>query len=131
MDLLILEGSPRERGRIHGEALRPLILDHIGHWKEVLGQTTGDSPDTYIRQFLDETDMLTPAERWTPELLEEVRGIAEGSGVGEDDAGVGVTHHDLAGDGVDDAAQQDLATRVRLIACPTGVHCSARSIAHA
>jgi hypothetical protein len=81
MDLIVLEGSPRERGRIHGETLKPLILDHIGRWKEILGVTTGENPDAYIGQFLEDTDMLTPVERWTPDLLEEVRGIAEGTGV--------------------------------------------------
>jgi len=81
IQVLVLEGSPRERGQIHGEALRPVILEYIGRWKNHLQESMGMDPNEYIEQFTQETDFLAAIKRWTPDLLEEVRGIAEGSGV--------------------------------------------------
>jgi isopenicillin-N N-acyltransferase-like protein len=81
MEPLVLEGTPRERGKAHGEALKPLILDHVERWMDALGRTTGRDPNAYIAQFLDDTAMLVPTERWAPDLLEEVHGIAEGAGI--------------------------------------------------
>src|SRR5690606_28459256 len=36
-------------------------------------------PDAYIAGFLAETDYLPAIRRWTPELLDEVEGIAAGA----------------------------------------------------
>jgi hypothetical protein len=33
LKVLVLEGSPRKRGQIHGEALRTKIQKNIGLWK--------------------------------------------------------------------------------------------------
>jgi len=79
--VLTLEGSPRERGQIHGEALKPKILEFLGGWKEGLGKATGMNPKKYLEQFVEETGFLAAVERWAPDLLEEVRGIADGCGV--------------------------------------------------
>jgi len=78
--VLVLEGPPRECGRIHGETLRPEIKDLLTGWKEGLGKDTGFDPEAYLAQFLQETDFLQAITRWTPDLLEEVQGIAEGAG---------------------------------------------------
>src|SRR5262249_2509735 len=37
--------------------------------------------DEFIRRFLAGTDYLPSIKKWTPDLLEEVRGITEGSGI--------------------------------------------------
>ncbi|MFZ5918566.1 MAG: C45 family autoproteolytic acyltransferase/hydrolase [Chloroflexota bacterium] len=81
MDLLFLEGAPRERGRSHGEALRPKIQELIGAWKEGLGQDLGSPAEPYLAQFLQDTAFLPAIQKWTPDLLQEVHGIAEGAGV--------------------------------------------------
>jgi isopenicillin-N N-acyltransferase-like protein len=81
MPVIVLEGSARERGRIHGEALKPTIRDFVGIWKSQLHKATGMHPDRYLDRFLAETELLAAVERWTPDLLEEVNGIAEGSGI--------------------------------------------------
>lgn len=81
VQVLVLEGSPRERGRIHGEALKSKILEHLGEWKDDLGKDIGMSPDEYLAQLLAETNFLRAIKRWTPDLLDEVKGIAEGAGV--------------------------------------------------
>jgi hypothetical protein len=81
IQVLVLEGRARQRGQIHGESLRPLIHEHIARWQDHLRQDMGMEPDAYLEQFFHETNFLPAIERWTPDLLEEVRGIAEGAGV--------------------------------------------------
>ena len=79
--ILILEGSPRQRGQTHGESLKPLIHEHIGRWKHNIQTDLGMDPDVYLTQFIEETNFLPAIRRWTPDLLEEVEGIAEGAGL--------------------------------------------------
>jgi hypothetical protein len=81
IEALVLEGSPRKRGQVHGEALRSAILEFEIQWKDHLGASTGMKPSGYIEQFLERTNPLPAISMWTPYLLEEVRGISEGSGV--------------------------------------------------
>lgn len=76
-----LAGSPRERGRIHGETLRAEIVEHMGLWAETCRKETGMESSAYLAKFYRETDFLPAAQRHTPDILEEVRGIAEGSGL--------------------------------------------------
>jgi len=78
---VVLEGTPRQRGRIHGETRKTGILSHIEQWKTYLEISNQMDPETYIDQFLEETNLLQAVKRWTPELLEEVQGIGEGAGV--------------------------------------------------
>jgi hypothetical protein len=79
--ILILEGSPRQRGQTHGESLKPLIHEHIDRWKHNIQTDLGMDPDVYLTQFIEETNFLPAIRRWTPDLLEEVEGIAEGAGL--------------------------------------------------
>ncbi|HXT36044.1 MAG TPA: C45 family peptidase [Chloroflexota bacterium] len=78
---LLLTGSPRERGRVHGEVLRPEITGGISRWKDALQQATGLPVDDYLDRFVAQTNFLPAIERWTPHLLDEVRGIGEGAGI--------------------------------------------------
>ena len=79
--LLLLEGSPLERGRTHGETFRSEIRDLIAVWRSRLQKYTGMDPDHYLAAFLAGTDFQVAAERWTPGLLAEVQGIADGAGL--------------------------------------------------
>src|SRR5438046_1291661 len=80
MPIVTCAGEPRRRGRSHGEELRDKIAAGTGRWLEALRSRHGIDPDEYLREFLDNTDHLPAIRRWTPDLLEEVRGIAEGAG---------------------------------------------------
>lgn len=82
LQVLTLEGPPRKRGQIHGEALRPKIKEVITLWKDFLHDSRHLNPDEHIKKFLDETNFLPAIKKWTPDLLEETKGIGEGSGVG-------------------------------------------------
>jgi isopenicillin-N N-acyltransferase-like protein len=75
-----LRGSPRERGRAHGEALRDQIAAVREQWRESLTARFGIAPAAFIATFLGETRFADAMRRWTPALLEETLGIAEGSG---------------------------------------------------
>ncbi len=79
--VVVLDGTPWERGRIHGEALRPMIVEGINRWKNDLQKLVGMDADEYVEQFIEETDFLSAIKKWTPDLLEEVRGIGEGAGI--------------------------------------------------
>lgn len=79
--LVSVEGSPRERGQIHGEALRPAILFGMERWKDSLHRATGLHPDDYLDRFVEATNFLPAIERWAPRLLDEARGIGEGAGI--------------------------------------------------
>jgi len=80
-DILTLYGSPRQRGRIHGETYRTKIQELMDRWKAWLALTIGGSTEQYIQDLVGETKFIKSIERWTPGLLEEVKGIAEGAGV--------------------------------------------------
>lgn len=81
LGVLDLFGTPRERGRIHGESLREPIRALCATWKSHLGRPEGSTPDAYLERFLADTDFEPAIARFTPDVLEEIRGIAEGSGL--------------------------------------------------
>lgn len=77
---VLVEGDGRSRGRAHGEALRPLVHEHLERWLTAIGEDLGVEPRAYLEHFLAQTNFLPAIDRWTPDLLEEVKGIAEGAG---------------------------------------------------
>ena len=79
--ILELKGTPGERGRIHGETLRSEIKELVGTWKNDLGNSLKSDPDKYIEEFINKTEFLKAMKKWTPDLVEEVKGISEGSGI--------------------------------------------------
>jgi len=79
LKVLHVSGSAYERGLQHGAELRSEIAAIVGLWKEDLRKTAGTDPDALIRKFLAETNFTPAIKRWTPHLLDEVRGIADGA----------------------------------------------------
>jgi hypothetical protein len=79
--VLKLSGSPRERGRQHGEAARELIRMMDVRWRDDVSRDTSLHPDDYARRLMDETGFVAAARRHAPALLEEVEGTAEGAGL--------------------------------------------------
>lgn len=80
MQVLVLKGNPRQRGQAHGEQLRSLIAEHYDRWRAMMSAETGLDPADYLEKFFAATDFMPAIERYAPDLLEELHGIAEGSG---------------------------------------------------
>jgi hypothetical protein len=80
LPMLDLRGSPASVGRAHGEALRETIAAMRQRWRDSIDRRFHVHPDSFIETFLAETRFVDAMRRWTPELLEETEGIAEGSG---------------------------------------------------
>ncbi len=79
INVVVARGSAREVGRLHGEQRRNAIAEGLDRWRNRLEETLGVDADAAIARFLAETSFLPAIERHTPDLLEEVRGIAEGA----------------------------------------------------
>ena len=85
MDLVTIDvaGSPRERGRAHGEQGRELIHGGLDRWRADLAGR-GKDADRLWKGLSRESGFRQAAARWAPDLLEEISGIAEGSGADPD-----------------------------------------------
>jgi isopenicillin-N N-acyltransferase-like protein len=75
-----LSGSAYERGVQHGKALKEEIASVLGRFKADLKISRMRDPDSLITEFLSATDFIPAIKKWTPDLLDEVNGIAHGSG---------------------------------------------------
>lgn len=71
----------RERGRAHGEALRIVIGEKIGRWHAAIGEAYGEPAAVFLSRFLVATNFRAVIANLTPDLLEEVAGIAEGAAI--------------------------------------------------
>lgn len=78
--LIKLRGTGFERGLQHGTAIKGAIDLAVQRWKADLREFRNSDPDLLIAEFLQATKFLPAIQKWTPDLLEEVRGMAEGSG---------------------------------------------------
>jgi len=76
--LLTLCGPPFDRGRTYGETLRAEIGEQIRFLRAFVHDQAGLDPDTFFAHVLT-LGWVEAVERWTPELLDEVRGIAIGA----------------------------------------------------
>jgi isopenicillin-N N-acyltransferase like protein len=84
--VLDLQGTPYEMGLQHGRTLKAEIAELVRRWREDLAQTYKMPAEDFIRKLLAHTDFKPAIERWTPGLLDEVRGIADGAGLDFDTA---------------------------------------------
>lgn len=79
--LVHLDGTPFNCGLIHGKTLKDKIHRVVEVWKKELGKFVKTDPEPFLKQFLQSTDYISAIEQYTPNLLEEVKGISEGSGI--------------------------------------------------
>jgi len=73
-------GSPRELGRGQGEELRFLIARGLDGWSDQIGRATGVAALDFVAELLERTQFVQSINKLTPELNEEIQGLAEGSG---------------------------------------------------
>jgi isopenicillin-N N-acyltransferase like protein len=76
-----VSGSGRDRGRRHGEQLRDRIAGALERWDAEVGERMGVPAAEHVAGLLGATRFLPAIEAHTPDLLEEVRGIADGAGI--------------------------------------------------
>ena len=76
-----LAGTPYQMGMVHGQTLKMEIRELVKRWKEDLERTYRVTAQVFVQNLLKKTDFKPAIERWTPGLLDEVRGIADGAGV--------------------------------------------------
>lgn len=73
-------GSPFEIGQAHGAATAELIRTGLANWSANIALHERDVDD-YLARFLSETAFLPTIERFAPDLLAELQGIADGAGI--------------------------------------------------
>lgn len=76
---LELTGTPRERGRAHGESLRSQIHAALAQWFDELERATKVRPPKYLAEFVSDTSFAAAIKQWTPDLWEEIEGLGEGA----------------------------------------------------
>ncbi len=73
-------GSGYELGIQHGTKLKKEIAEIISAWKKNTSNELGRDADLVLKDFFKYADFHESIKKWTPDLYEEVRGIAVGSG---------------------------------------------------
>lgn len=75
-----LKGDSYNRGLQHGKAFKIEIASVISRWKESILETVKGDPDSTITAFIKATNFIPVTEQKVPGIMNEVKGIAEGSG---------------------------------------------------
>jgi isopenicillin-N N-acyltransferase like protein len=81
LPILHLNGTPYENGFQHGAIMKNRIIRLIELWKRNIEDNYQIPADEFIKMFLDSTDYIPAIKKWTPDLLEEIKGISAGSGI--------------------------------------------------
>jgi hypothetical protein len=81
LPILHLNGTPYENGFQHGMIMKNRIIELVGLWKKDIEKSYQISADVFIKIFLDSTDYIPAIKKWTPDLLDEIKGISAGSGI--------------------------------------------------
>ena len=79
IEIIDLAGDAQTRGRAFGTARHLQIQACMSDWLNSLRIGGIADPQPYIAGMLRDTDFLTAIRKHTPDLLEEVQGIAVGA----------------------------------------------------
>jgi isopenicillin-N N-acyltransferase like protein len=77
---ITLSGTGYELGLQHGKLLKKEIGEIVGKWKKNTSDMMGRDANIVLTEFFQYAQFTAAIKKWTPDLYEEVRGIAEGSG---------------------------------------------------
>ena len=77
---ITLTGTGYELGLQHGKQLKAEIAEVLGKWKKSATEQLKKDANEIVKEFFAYAHFDADIKKWTPELYEEVRGIAEGSG---------------------------------------------------
>jgi isopenicillin-N N-acyltransferase like protein len=73
-------GSGYTRGLQHGQQLKKEIGEIVAKWKKSVETELNKPADQVVVEFFAYAHFDAAIKKWTPDLYEEVRGIADGSG---------------------------------------------------
>ena len=76
----VFSGTGYDLGMQHGRKFRKEIAEIVLRWKINTAGIFGRDADSIVAEFFDYADFDASIRKWTPDLYEEVRGIAEVSG---------------------------------------------------
>lgn len=77
---LSFNGKGFALGYAHGSVLQLKIGQILEKWKANTSEVTGRDADEVIEEFLEYAQFTDAIRKWTPELYDEIRGIAQGAG---------------------------------------------------
>jgi isopenicillin-N N-acyltransferase-like protein len=77
---ITVSGSGYERGLQHGKQLSAEIGEVIAAWKANTSASLGRDADLVLEEFFEYAGFDAAVKKWTPDLYDEVPGIADGSG---------------------------------------------------
>jgi isopenicillin-N N-acyltransferase like protein len=80
LPIVELSGNGYERGRQHGKVLKEKIAEVFLKWKKSIETDTKENADTVISAFLQYSNFEPSIKKFTPEIYDEIKGIAESSG---------------------------------------------------
>lgn len=80
LKVVSFSGSGYDLGVQHGKELKTEIANILEAWKVNTSKALGMDAEVALRDFYKYADFEGTIKKWTPELYEEVRGIAAGSG---------------------------------------------------
>ncbi|GHH58139.1 isopenicillin-N N-acyltransferase-like protein [Streptomyces umbrinus] len=78
LPIIEISGNPLDRGRQYGEAVRPRLHTALAYYEEAFGHSSGL---TWQQVTARAARWLDPVRDYAPDLVEEMRGIADGAGV--------------------------------------------------
>ncbi len=84
MEVWDVAGGGYERGVQLGRSTGAQISGHVDAWLGSLARVVPGEPRAYVREMLVETDFAAAARMHAPDLMEEVKGLAEGAGLDPD-----------------------------------------------
>ncbi len=77
---LSFNGKGFALGYVHGSVLQVKIGQILEKWKANTSKVTGRDADEVIEEFLEYARFTDAIRKWTPELYDEIQGIAQGAG---------------------------------------------------
>lgn len=80
-----LKGNSYKKGLQHGSLLKKEIAEVYAKWKMNIRSTVNGDPDSTLSVFLQSTNFKPSIEKNTPDIMQELKGIAAGSGQSFDD----------------------------------------------
>ena len=79
LQIITLSGSGYDLGLQHGKQLKEEIGDIISAWKKNTSNALKKDADLVVAEFFEYANFDEAIKKWTPDLYEEVKGIADGS----------------------------------------------------